>query len=322
MSPQSRLRAHCPEVKSLRVSPTSRLISSGGPYLVEVQIDLEGLAETLGAGERLHVGRVEEDPLLGALGLQPAAGDAEDRPIGLGIALLGDARAVVALAVAVHIHALGSLGDIHIVGPGLRRLLAELLQHVGPVVDHLEVAIEGDHVLLAGEGLGEIAEEGRHILLLQGLVGVNAGGQILEIAGGHVIHHPLRGEDRGIDAVGAAGPVGQQLLIQIREGHGNDIDLGARQLLEIGGPALQRLGDLGTGEGHDVDGDAVELPGRGRAIDPRAGKAEAKTRCQESPSPCCHLFPPDWAGVERRAAGSARPRQPRQIRACPGAMLI
>ena len=161
MSPQSRLRAHCPEVKSLRVSPTSRLISSGGPYLVESQIDLEGLAETLGAGERLHVGRVEEDPLLGALGLQPAAGDAEDRPIGLGIALLGDARAVVALAVAVHIHALGSLGDVDIVGPGLRRLLAELLQHVGPVVDHLEVAIEGDHVVLAGVGLGEIAEEGR-----------------------------------------------------------------------------------------------------------------------------------------------------------------
>ena len=260
--------------------------------------------------------------LLGALGLQPGAGDAEDRPVGLGVALLGDAGAVVGLAIPVHIRALGGFGDIHVVGPGLRRLLSELLQHIGPVIDHLEVAIEGDHVLLPGIGLGEVAEEGRHILLLQGLVGIHAGSQILEIARGHVIHHPLRGEDRGIDAVGAAGPVGQQLLVEIREGHGDDIDLGARQLLEIRGPALQRLGDLGAGEGHEVDGDAVELSGGGRAIYPRADEAEAKTRRQESLSPCCHLFPPDGTAAERRAAGSARPRQPRQIRACPGAVLV
>ena len=195
-------------------------------------------------------------------------------------------------------------------------------QHVGPIVDHLEVAIEGDHVFLPGEGLGEIAEEGRHILLLQGLVGVNAGGQILEIARGRVIHHPLRGEDRGIDAVGAAGPVGQQLLIEIREGYGDDIDLGAGQLLEIGGPALQRLGDLGPGEGHDVDGDAVELPGRRRSIDPRAGEAEAKTRRQESPSPCCHLFPPDWAAAEKACGRICSSPSAAADPPCPGAMLI
>ncbi len=86
----------------------------------------------------------------------------------------------------------------------------------------------------------------------------DAAAEVLEIAARHVVDHPLRREHRGVDRVRAARPVGQHLLVEVRERHGDDVDLGAGQLLELRRPALQRLLDR-AGLGHDVDRHAVEL---------------------------------------------------------------
>src|SRR6185312_10010648 len=93
-------------------------------------IDAQGFRESLVVGQWLHVLGIEEDALLRTLGLDVAAGDGEDRPIRLGIAFLGNAGPVVGLAVAVQVLALGRLGNVEIVIPGLGGLLAELGQYV------------------------------------------------------------------------------------------------------------------------------------------------------------------------------------------------
>ena len=147
------------------------------------------------------------------------------------------------------------LGDREILVPGRRRLQAGRFQHVLAVVHHVEVAIEGDHVGLAAVLLGEVAEEGADIVLLDGLVGLDARRQILEVAAGDVVDHPLRREDRGVDRVGAARPVGQNLLVEIGERHRDHVDLGAGQRLELRRAPLQRLLDR-AGLGDDVHGHA------------------------------------------------------------------
>ena len=259
-SPQSRLRAQRPEAKS-------------GPGVGDVEVELvrraelgrrrhelERLAEGLVVHERGHVGGVEEGALARALRLGHRADHVGDEPVALGVALLADAGAEVGRAVAVHVLAVHRLGDLEILVPGGRGLQAGGLEHVGPVVHHVEVTIEGDHVGLVAVLLREVAEEGADVLLLDGLVGGDARGQVLEVAAGDVVDHPLRREDRGVDRVGAGGPVGQHLLVELDERHADHVDLGAGQRLELGRAPLQRLLD-GAGLGHHVDGDPVELAG-------------------------------------------------------------
>ena len=110
-----------------------------------------------------------------------------------------------------------------------------------------------EHVDLAVVLLGEVAEERADIVLLDVLVGLDARRQVLEVAAGDVVDHPLRREHRGVDRVGAARPVGQHLLVEVGERHRDDVDLGAGQRLELGRAPLQRLLDR-AGLGHDVDG--------------------------------------------------------------------
>ena len=85
--------------------------------------------------------------------------------------------------------------------------------------------------------------------------------EVLEVAARHVVDHPLRREHRSVDRVRAARPVGQDLLIEVRERHRDHVDLGAGQLFELRRPALQRLLDR-AGLGHDVDRHTVELARR------------------------------------------------------------
>ena len=273
MSPQSSVRAQRPLVNRPRVSPTSRLISSGGPYLVEFDVDLQRLPEAFVVDQRSHVVR-EEGALGRALRLQEVAGDRGDEPVALRVALLGDARAVIGLAVAVEVLAVEVLGNREIVVPGLGRLHPGLLQEVGPVVGHLEVAIERDGVdvtLVAG---AEVTEERGDVVPLQVLVGLDPLGQRLEVAGLDEVAHPLRGEHGRVVAVGTRGEIGQQLVVEVRERDRDHLHLGARELLEVGCPALQGLRDLRAGEGDDVD--RHPLVGLVRGARP----ARARSDCQ------------------------------------------
>src|SRR5207248_2636414 len=85
-------------------------------------------------------------------------------------------------------------GDGQVILPGGGRLDAVFSQDVAAIVDHLEVAVQRDRVDLALVGRAEIAEEGRNVVPLQGGVGVDAGGEVLQVAGGHEVAHPLRVE--------------------------------------------------------------------------------------------------------------------------------
>ena len=87
------------------------------------------------------------------------------------------------------------LGDADVVIPGLRRLEAVLLEQVLAVVDHLKVAVEGNGVDLALERGAEVAEERCDVDPLQGRVVLDPVGQVFEVAGRHVVAHPLRVED-------------------------------------------------------------------------------------------------------------------------------
>ena len=84
-------------------------------------------------------------------------------------------------------------------------------------------------------------KNGADVVLLDGGIFGDAVAEILEETAGDVVDHPLRREDRGVDRVGAAGPVGENLLVEIGERHGDDVDLGASRLFEVGGAPLQRL---------------------------------------------------------------------------------
>ena len=134
-------------------------------------------------------------------------------------------------------------------------------------------------------------------------VGGDARRQVLEVAAGDVVDHPLRREDRGVDRVGAARPVGQHLLVEVGEGHRDHVDLGAGQRLELGGAALQRLLD-GAGLGDDVDRHPLERLVLRERRAPPAGPAPRRTSATSAVS----WSSPPLSAIRRsrtRAAGSA-----------------
>ena len=167
----------------------------------------------------------------------------------------------------------------------MRRLQAVLLEKVRPVVDHLKVAVERDRVDVPLEAGAEIAEERRYVAPLQGGVALDAAAEVLEVARGHVVAHPLRVEDRRVVRVRLGRKVGQELLIEVGEGNGDDLDLCAGQPLEVRPAPLQRLGDLRPGESQDADGDAAELVVRGsvrRSV--RTGRNDGCGQCKDKGS--------------------------------------
>ena len=192
-----------------------------------------------------------------ALGLHIGRRNRLDGEVGLGIALLEDARTVVRLAVAVQILAVDGLGVSEVVVPGLRRRQFHLIEDVLAVVDHLEVAIELDQHRVATDLHAEIAEIGREIggvdFGVLGYVGI----EILDQARGGELHTPASGEHSDVDRVRARAPVILQLRENFRERHFNDVDLGAGGGLELFAALGDHAGDNRTRTGQDADGHPI-----------------------------------------------------------------
>ena len=204
------------------------------------------------------VSGVEESTLAGALALDEVAGHGRDEPVALGVAFLRDARSEIGLAVAVQVLAVERPRDRQVVLPGPGRLEPGLLEQVAPVVGHLEVAIERDGVDVAFVGGAEVAEEGRDVVPLQRIVALHPIRQHLEVARLDEVPHPLGREHGGVVAVGAGREVGEQLVVEVREGDRDHLHLGAGELREVRRAPLQGLRDLRAGEGDDVHGHPLE----------------------------------------------------------------
>jgi hypothetical protein len=130
------------------------------PVVHRLLVGLEGLGERFVLEQRVHVRTVEEGALTRALRLEETAGDGDDPPVALLALLLCDARAVVGLTVAVEVLAVLGGRDGQVLVPGLRRSVED----VAPVIDHVEVAVERDHVRLARVRRVEVAEERPDVL--------------------------------------------------------------------------------------------------------------------------------------------------------------
>src|SRR5439155_1534498 len=134
---------------------------------------------------------------------------------------------------------------------GQRLVYAQSLGRRGVVVQGLHVVRVEEGALLGALALDEGGRDGAvHP------VGLRAA---LHRQAGNVVAHPLWVEHRRVVRVRLGREVGQELLIEVGEGNGDDRDLCAGQPLELRSASLQRLGDLRPGEGQDADGDAAEL---------------------------------------------------------------
>jgi hypothetical protein len=131
------------------------------------------------------------------------------------------------------------------------------LQDVLPVVDHLEIAVQRHGVHAPLEGGAEVAEERCDVEPLDVLVSPDAVGEILEVTRRDEVAHPLGVEHERVITVRPRRHVAQDLVVEVAEGNGDDVDLRPGELPEGRGAPLQRLRDLRPGERHDVDRDAV-----------------------------------------------------------------
>ena len=276
----------------------------GRSILARRHIDSQRLGERVAADQWLHRLEVEERALFRPLALQKAPGDGPDHPVRLGVALFRDARTEVGRAVAIEILLVEGRGDLQVVVPGLRWSQPPLSEEVRPVVDHLEVAVHRHRVVSSRIHRAEVAEEWGDILPLQRLVSGDPTRQGLEVARRGEVRQPLGGEDERVVAIRPRGHVGEHLLVEVAEGDGDDVDLRARQLLEVRGAALQGLRDLRAREREDVHGDALEGSGRPRgAGDQRARSPEhSHTQAQTT----FHRTPSTLSGCDRRRARPPR----------------
>ena len=204
MSPQSIDRAQRPVVNRPRVPPTSMLSSSGGPNVaVFAYVSSALVIASLGPNSGFMFEVSKNAPSLVPLALEQAGRDRDDPPVALGALLLGDARAVVRLAVAVEVLAVVLLGDREVVVPGLRRRDAILVEDVLAVIDHVEVAVERDRVDLAVVGRVEVPEERADVLPVELGIVVHAIGQVGEVARADEVAQPLRVEHVRVEGVRA-----------------------------------------------------------------------------------------------------------------------
>src|SRR6266852_7498182 len=223
ISPQSIDSAQRPAVNRLRIADIE-IDLVRRPVLRRFGIEVERLAEALIVDERLHVPRIEESALIGALRLDVSAGNGRNEPIGLRVPLLADAGAIIRLAVT-EILAVQRFGVGEVVVPSCRGFEPVLLEHIGTVVDHVEVAIERDEICLLVELGGEVPEERCDTIPTKSFVPSDTTAELLEQAGSGIVTHPLRRKDCSVDRIGAGRPVGQQLGVKIRERDGDDVDL-------------------------------------------------------------------------------------------------
>ena len=123
--------------------------------------------------------------------------------------------------------------------------------------------------------LVELPEVGRDVVELDVRVVRHEVAQVGEEAAVRQLDRPPGGEHPDIDRVRAGRPVGQQLLEEVGERDGRDIDGCAGHLLELLAPLLEAAGNDRSRSGEDVDGDALVLhlgAGDGR----ERGRAEGR----------------------------------------------
>ena len=196
-----------------------------------------------------------------ALGLHDRCREGLDGEVGLRIALLEDAGAVVGLPVTIHVLAVDLGGHVEVFLPGLWGLQASLFQHVLAVIDHLEVAIDHQQLGLAADLLAEFTEIRRDIghvdLGVLGDIGIH----VFQESGGIEFHAPACGEDADVYGVGSGRPVVLDLREDFREGNFGHNDLAAGGSLEFLAAFGKAAGDHVAGASQDVDGDAVEFAG-------------------------------------------------------------
>ena len=161
---------------------------------------------------RLHILGVEEKALAGAVGLNERGRDRHDRVEALCVPLLEHAGPKIALAVAVHVLAVGRGGHLKVLVPGLGRLQSELGENVAAVIEHLEVAIDGDQLSLAIDLLVEFPEVGRDVVDVQvRIVGYKVG-KVRQKTAGREFNRPAGRKHADIDRICARRPVGEQFL--------------------------------------------------------------------------------------------------------------
>ena len=228
-------------------------------------VDPESLLPRLVVDLGLHRVVVEEDSLSRALGLHESGGDGAHGEIRLRVPLLEDAGSEVGLAVPVQVLAVHRAGDLHVLVPGARRRKAHVVQDVPAVVEHLEVAVDGDQVGLAADLLVVLAEVGRDVVDVDLVVVRDVAVQRLHQARVDQFGRPAGREHAHVDRVRAGRPVGEDLLEQLRERNLVDADLRAGHRGELLAAFDEALRDDGTRTGQDLDGHAaVVLGGCGR----------------------------------------------------------
>ena len=190
------------------------------------------------------------------------AGERLDRKVGLGIALLEDARAKVGFAIAVHVLAVDLRRHVQIVFPGDGRFQPGIRQNVGPVVDHLEIAIDHQKLGLATDLLTEFAEVGCDVVEVDLVVGGDIWVQVFQQAGCIQFDAPTGGEDPDIDRIGARRPVVLDLREDLGERHLGDDDLAARHLFEFLAALDKATGDDVTRPRQNIDGHPAEVLGK------------------------------------------------------------
>ena len=241
-------------------------------------VDLESLLPGFIVDDGLHGCAVEVEALGCALGLHISRSNRLNGEIGLGIALLEDARAVVSHAVAVHVLAMDGGCNCEIVVPGLGRRLSVGFENVLAVIDHLEVAIDHQQLGLAADFLAEFAEIGcdvSHVDL--GVLG-HIGVKVSEQPSGVEFHAPTGGEHAHVNRVGSGGPVRLDLLEDFGERHFADDYLGARCSFKFLATLCQTAGDDRTWARQDVDGDAIIFAGgRGGCKSANGGSGHQST---------------------------------------------
>ena len=186
-----------------------------------------------------------------------------NREVGLGVALLEDARAEVALAVAVHVLAVDLGSDVQVILPGDGRLQSGIGQNVGPVVDHLEVAIDHQELGLSTNLLAEFPEVRSDVVQIDLVIGGDIGVKIFQKAGRVEFYAPTGCKDADIDGVRARRPVVLNLRKDLGERDFRNDDLGAGHFLEFLAAFDKTSGDDVTRARQNIDGYPAEILGNG-----------------------------------------------------------
>ena len=205
------------------------------------------------------------------MGLHVGSSHSLNGKIGLVVALLENARAVVRNTVAVHVFAVDGGSNFQVIVPGLGRGLAVGFQHILAIVDHLEVAIDHQHLGFATHLLAEFAEIRCDVSRVDFGVLCNVGIEVFEQTSSVKFNAPAGRKHTDVNRIGARGPVGLDLRENFSKWNFTDNDLGARGSAEFHATLGKASGDNIAGACQDVDGNAIIFTGGCRGGDAAKG---------------------------------------------------